>query len=272
MAKKEGFFDPLKGALGLKLPKGHHVHEGLLDQEKIVLFIVMTLFFAYFALSLFTEGAHRHVISGFTFSSASFSELWNVFVVVWYAKIRPMFTMADIVLILIGVYVLVRVWPLKQSMVLFRLKPHSHAGHGHEHHGHVHDAHAAAQGTAAHAPQNSSAGSWNEALKHNPATLKHWTSIVHRANTGTPENLRWAVMEGDALIDQVLRQRGMPGENMSERLQNARWAGSKLIDRVFDAHRVRNELAHTPGYQLTTAQAERALFAFRDFLKELREF
>jgi hypothetical protein len=45
-----------------------------------------------------------------------------------------------------------------------------------------------------------------------------------------------------------------------------------LIDKVFDAHRLRNELAHTPGYSMTSVQAEKALFAFRDFLKELKEF
>jgi len=243
---------------------GHHIHGKLLKQEVWVVAGAVTLFFGYFALSMFAEGDKVGLFNNIFGSSNFFPQLLSVLVTVWKQDITPVFVVLDILLIFVGLYALVQVWPLKQSMKLFTLQPHGHGGDGHEHHGHAHATHAAAQGVAHH--------------QGNPATIKHWASIVHRANTGTAENLRWAVMEADALVDFVLKQRGITGEGMAERLQNAGFAGlagsggQKLISRVFDAHRLRNELAHTPGFAMTTQQAERALFAFRDFLKELREF
>lgn len=253
----------LKGIAGADTNPGHHLHGEPLNQEKWVAWSAAVFFFLYFGLEFWFAAARNNLFDDVLGGSDFFVNLYNTLVIVWKTKIIQIFVVADILLILIGMYALVNVWPLKQGMKLFFLKPHGHGGgHGHEAAGHTHATHAAAQGSAVHAPKPSG----------NPATLKHWTSIVHRANTGTPENLRWAVMEADALVDYVLRQRGIAGESMSERLQNARWAGSKLIDKVFDAHRLRNELAHTPGYSMTSVQAEKALFAFRDFLKELKEF
>ncbi len=238
--------------------KGHHFHEGLLQQEQWVLTGVGILFFAYLLLSFFIEGSRQHLFDTFG-GTVFFSQGWSVFVTIWTNNITPIFVILDIFLVFMFVFAAIKVQPYKQNMKLFRLKPHSHADHGAVHGASPAHAHAA---PTVHTPQP----------QGNPATLKHWANIVHRANTGTVENLRWAVMEADALVDMVLKQRGVAGEGMAERLQNARWAGSKLIDKVFDAHRLRNELAHTPGFALTTHQAERALFAFRDFLKELKEF
>jgi hypothetical protein len=253
-----GFIKMLKGIIGADCNPGHAFHAEPLNQEKWVAWSATVLFFLYFGLEFWFAASRNNLFDEVLNNSAFFPNLYDTLVLVWKTRVVRIFVVADILLILLGMYALVNVWPLKQGIKLFFIKPHSHGGHGHEDGGHAHDAHA----TAPQAPKRAG----------NPATLKHWTSIVHRANTGTPENLRWAVMEADALVDHVLRQRGVTGESMSERLQNARWAGSKIIDKVFDAHRLRNELAHTPGYQMSSQQAEKALFSFRDFLKELKEF
>ena len=266
--KKEAnpFIASFKKLTGASTPAGHHMHGELFDQEKMVILGSVLLFFLYFVLEISMEGLRAGLydtgsLGGFT------SRLWEIIVIVWQKEIFPVFAIFDILLIFIGLYAIVRVWPMRQSIKLFGLKPHSHGAHGHSH-GHapssVGHGIPGTPGFTPAAPAHAQTG--------NPATLKHWANIVHRANTGTIENLRWAVMEADALVDFVMKQRGIDGEGMAERLQNARWAGSKLIDKVFDAHRLRNELAHTPGYQLTSQHAERALFAFRDFLKELKEF
>ncbi len=238
---------------------GHHIHHKLLQQEVWAVWAAVTLFFGYLGLSFFVEGT-QHGIFGSGFSASDFAvQAWDVFVIVWRQNITPIFVILDILLIITGMYALVRVWPLKQGMTLFGLKPHEHGHDAHGGHGGAHgEAHAPAHG--GHAPTG------------NPATLRHWSNIVHRANTGTPENLRWAVMEADALVDHVLKQRGMPGETFADRLNEARFTGSKIVEKVFEAHRLRNELAHTPGFQMSSHQAERALVSFRDFLKELKEF
>lgn len=256
------FISMLKGIVGADCNPGHAFHAEPLNQEKWVAWSATVFFFLYFGLEFWFAASRNHLFDEVLNYGAFFPNLYDTLVIVWKTRIVRIFVVADILLILLGMYALVNVWPLRQGIKIFFVKPHGHGGHGHESEGHTHATHDAASGSAPHIAKPAG----------NPATLKHWTSIVHRANTGTPENLRWAVMEADALVDHVLRQRGVAGESMSERLQNARWAGSKIIDKVFDAHRLRNELAHTPGYQMSSKQAEKALFSFRDFLKELKEF
>lgn len=235
--------------------------EPMMSQEVKAVAAGCILLGGYTVLSIFAEGVRQGLFVEFADKTDFFAVLWSVLVAVWINNLSPLFLVLDAFVLCFFLVALIKVQPLKQNMKLLTLKPHAH-GHG-DHGGGHGDVHG---GTGAHhtsAPVKPAG---------NPATLKHWASIVHRANTGTPENLRWAVMEADALVDHVLRQRGIAGESMAERLQNARWAGSQLVDKVFDAHRLRNELAHTPGFQMTTKQAERALFTFRDFLKELKEF
>lgn len=105
-----------------------------------------------------------------------------------------------------------------------------------------------------------------------PVILQHWTSVVRRANTGTPENLRLAILEGDALVETFLKKRGYEGETFADRLKHFSSDQVKSLDGLWRAHKLRNEIAHTPGFTINAKQAETAILGFRNFLKELGAF
>ena len=102
--------------------------------------------------------------------------------------------------------------------------------------------------------------------------MQHWRDIVLRANTGQQEKMRSAIIEADALVDHHLKNIGLEGEHMGDRLKQIRAFQVKSLDNLWKAHRLRNDIAHTPGYKVTARQAERALVAYRDFLKEMKAF
>ena len=99
-----------------------------------------------------------------------------------------------------------------------------------------------------------------------------WTTIQAMAGpSGGGNGLRQAVAEADKLLDQALRQSGIPGDTMGERLKAARsrFADDRATyDAVWRAHKLRNALAHEVGFDLVPSQAREAL---RDFERALRD-
>lgn len=232
------------------MSKGHHKHSHNLGEEVLVARIFWIALVFYVVLQVFLTVSDAGLLSMRIFESGGFSVVGSTIVRVWQEQLKPLFIIFDVALLIALGIALVKVWPIRQTIAIFH-NPHAHGAHG--------DSHAAPHGAPA-------------APTRNPLVLKHWTDIVRRANTGTPENLRWAMMEADALVDLVLKERQLPGETMADRLANFRREDSKHIDKLWDAHRLRNEIAHTPGFKINTRQAERSLFAYRDFLKELKAF
>src|SRR3989344_7090097 len=66
-----------------------------------------------------------------------------------------------------------------------------------------------------------------------------------------------AIFEADKLLDYTLVQRRVAGQNLGERLKNAKSLFHN-VDIVWQAHKARNELAHNVDARLTRLQVERA--------------
>lgn len=93
-------------------------------------------------------------------------------------------------------------------------------------------------------------------------------STIHAMSLGGGNGLRQAVSEADKLLDYVMKAQGYAGEVMADRLRQAQ---ANLSDRnaVWNAHKLRNALAHEVGFDLVASQAQEALRAFERGLKDL---
>jgi hypothetical protein len=99
-----------------------------------------------------------------------------------------------------------------------------------------------------------------------------WATIQTMAQTGGGNGLRQAVLEADKLFDQALRQAGLPGATMGDRLKAARSrfaADRDTYDGLWRAHKLRNALAHEIAFDLVPSQAREALAGFERGLKDL---
>ncbi len=96
-----------------------------------------------------------------------------------------------------------------------------------------------------------------------------WKILQDRAVTGIPDTMRLALIEADALIDTVLKKAGYEGEHMADRLSELTSDEVVSLDRVWRAHRLRNDLVHTPGFTVTPNDTSFAMKAYEDFLREL---
>jgi hypothetical protein len=79
-----------------------------------------------------------------------------------------------------------------------------------------------------------------------------------------------AVSEGDKLLDQALKLSGVSGETMGERLKGSeKLFGQDLYQRIWEAHKLRNVLAHEVGAAADKQQAQWAVSIFREALTKL---
>lgn len=72
---------------------------------------------------------------------------------------------------------------------------------------------------------------------------------------------RHAVLEGDKLLDLLLQKRGYKG-SLGEKLKRAQGQLSNIQD-LWDAHKLRNRIAHELDVKVEPRDAKRALAAYR---------
>ncbi len=97
---------------------------------------------------------------------------------------------------------------------------------------------------------------------------EQWQKIEQLQNQGGT-GWQLAVLEADKLLDQALKAAGYPGQTMGDRLKDAQRA-FRDTDAVWQAHKLRNRLAHESDVRLNAIVVSRALRQFKAGLKDLR--
>lgn len=97
---------------------------------------------------------------------------------------------------------------------------------------------------------------------------KKWETILEKMESGSPQSFLLAIVEADALADTVLKELGFEGEHMADRLDKLN-VGLATLDKIWHAHRLRNEIVHTPGFTISEGDARKAIGYYEAFLKEI---
>ncbi len=97
-----------------------------------------------------------------------------------------------------------------------------------------------------------------------------WGEIRKHLSTEHQAEWKIAILEADTLLDDVLIKTGRSGENMGERLKGMNPADFASLQDVWDAHKIRNSIAHEPSYPLSKSQAEEAISKYERALRELK--
>lgn len=95
-----------------------------------------------------------------------------------------------------------------------------------------------------------------------------WLAIESSLQRDQVASYSLSVLNADKLLDYALRDRGIKGTTMGERLKHAKSLFSNN-NHVWAAHKVRNRIAHEPDVKLTYELAARSLQAFKQALKDV---
>ena len=85
-------------------------------------------------------------------------------------------------------------------------------------------------------------------LRGDPKIREQWLRILEQADQNPPQSYALAIIEADKFTDSILERVGYPGEHMADRLESLNGAEMRTLDDLWRAHRLRNELVHTPDF------------------------
>lgn len=102
-------------------------------------------------------------------------------------------------------------------------------------------------------------------------TNPRWHYIQTLIESPNSSDWRVAIIEADSLMEEILKERGIAGNTVSELLEGAKSNGYQSIQDAWEAHLVRNQIAHQGSeFILSQIEGRRVIKMFQNFFEELR--
>lgn len=95
-----------------------------------------------------------------------------------------------------------------------------------------------------------------------------WLEIENNITKDNNSSYQFAILSADKLLDKALKESGIPGDTMGDRLKQS----DRLlqdINGVWAAHKMRNRIAHEVGGNINKVVAKRMLAIYKNALKDL---
>lgn len=114
----------------------------------------------------------------------------------------------------------------------------------------------------------------HEALARDQELLRNenprWHYILTLIESSNESDWRVSIIEADTMLEESLREKGLTGEGVSELLESARASGYQSIQNAWDAHVVRNQIAHAGSeFPLSQIEGRRVIKMYQNFFEEL---
>jgi hypothetical protein len=114
----------------------------------------------------------------------------------------------------------------------------------------------------------------NEALNHEQEKNRNenprWHYVLTLTESPNESDWRVAIMEADSMLEELLKEKGVPGGSVAELLEGARSNGYAHIQDAWDAHLIRNQIAHQGSdFPLSQVESRRVMKLFQNFFEEL---
>lgn len=96
-----------------------------------------------------------------------------------------------------------------------------------------------------------------------------WQKIVEHAGSANANDWRLAILEADILLDDMLKQNGALGDTIGERLKSMTVNQMPSLQKAWEAHLVRNQIAHEgTDFNLSQHEARRIISLYEQVLRE----
>ena len=114
---------------------------------------------------------------------------------------------------------------------------------------------------------------YEEEEKANPELLNKWSEITAHMESDNESDWRQAILEADIVLGEILTKEGYQGEGIGEQLRRVDKADFKTLDQAWEAHKVRNLIAHEgSNYPLSKYEARRVINLYHTVFNEFFDF
>lgn len=102
-----------------------------------------------------------------------------------------------------------------------------------------------------------------------PTLIKRWAGILEKSKFNPPQSFVLAIIEADKFVDDILKRMGLQGEHMADRLERLSTSDLKTLEKLWRVHKIRNELVHSPDFEISPRDAGEVLETYEEFLREI---
>ncbi len=100
---------------------------------------------------------------------------------------------------------------------------------------------------------------------------KRWVHVQELIASEYPRDWKSAIMEADIMLGEMLTSFGYNGDSIGEQLKQIEKSDFLSLDQAWEAHKVRNEIAHSgESFSLTEREAKRVIRLFEEVFTEFR--
>ncbi len=119
------------------------------------------------------------------------------------------------------------------------------------------------------APNNLPTGLSGGELIEKSEENTRWNHVELLLKSHNSSDWRQAIIEADVMLDDMLEKMGYPGVSIGEKLKNIEESDFSTLDKAWEAHKVRNRIAHDGGvYKLPYDEVTRVIGLYHDVFKE----
>ena len=102
-----------------------------------------------------------------------------------------------------------------------------------------------------------------------PEENARWKHVELLMSSHNPSDWRQAVIEADVMLEDMLDKMGYPGVSIGDKLKNIEKSDFETLDRAWEAHKVRNRIAHDGSeYKISFDEVSRVIGLYHDVFKE----
>jgi hypothetical protein len=101
-----------------------------------------------------------------------------------------------------------------------------------------------------------------------PALSHRWENVIRHIESPNQNDWKQAILEADMILDDILTAMGYKGESIGEKLKRVVSGDFKSVQDAWEAHLVRNKIAHEANYNLTHYDALAAVNLYKKVFEE----
>lgn len=96
-----------------------------------------------------------------------------------------------------------------------------------------------------------------------------WEEVLEHLTSLREAEWKFAVIEADKITEAILQEAGFSGETMGDKLMSIDQEQLSSINDLWQAHKLRNTIAHDPDYQVKYGEVRQAIGQYEKTLREL---
>lgn len=100
---------------------------------------------------------------------------------------------------------------------------------------------------------------------------KRWQRVLEHLESTSPNDWKIAIIESDSILDEMTKSMGYHGDNLGERLKGIEVSDFNTLNNAWEAHKVRNMIAHEgANFELNEREARRVIALYKSVFEEFK--